>query len=46
VIHALTCGTHDAQPNYALVDDAIVWEAVTTELPALRQRLNELLAEN
>jgi uncharacterized protein with HEPN domain len=32
--------------GYALVDDAIVWEAVTTELPALRQRLNELLAEN
>lgn len=32
--------------GYALADDAIVWEAVTTELPVLRQRLNELLAEN
>ena len=111
MIHALTCGTHDAPPNsssassstrtfastwparssarrverqfeiigealnqlsrvdpdlaacvpdllelvgfrnllihgYALVDDAIVWEAVTTELPALRERLDELLAED
>jgi uncharacterized protein with HEPN domain len=32
--------------GYALVDDAIVWEAVTTELPALRERLDELLTED
>jgi uncharacterized protein with HEPN domain len=31
--------------GYALVDDAIVWEAATTRLPALRERLDELLAE-
>ena len=31
--------------GYAVVDHAIVWEAMTTELPTLRQRLDELLAE-
>ena len=31
--------------GYAVVDDAIVWEAVITELPALHERLDELLGE-
>lgn len=31
--------------GYAVVDDAIVWEAVITELPALHERLDELLSE-
>ena len=31
--------------GYAVIDDDVVWNTVTTELPALRERLDELLGE-
>ena len=32
--------------GYSLIDHDVVWNTVTTELPALRERLDELLTED